>query len=133
MSKHDEFFDEELLSLGLDFTDETAPKEMPKMERERKPDVKEDNPSACPSGSQLPLHKGACEAANATCATVPRYAPNLFDRLKGCAKWAVTFGSLSMLIFYWQQTGLMDPAAAVPSMCACTCLAGYGVGKHALW
>lgn len=132
MSKHDEFFDEELVGLGVKFTDETAPKEMPKMERPGSDAKKADSSVGCgnsPSRAPSPTER----AADAKYAHVPKYAPNLFDRLKGCAKWAVTFGSLSMLIFYWQQTGLMDPAAAVPSMCACTCLAGFGVGKHALW
>jgi hypothetical protein len=48
----------------------------------------------------------------------------------GAAKWALTFGGLFGLILYWQLTGLMDPAAAGPSMCVCTALAGYGIGKH---
>lgn len=58
-------------------------------------------------------------------------APNGLDRLKDAAKWAMTFGALSAVIFYWQQTGLMDPAAAVPSLYACALLAGWGVGKNA--
>jgi hypothetical protein len=58
-------------------------------------------------------------------------APDWQDRLKNAAKWSLTFGALSLLIFYWQQTGLMDPAAAVPSLYACALLAGWGVGKNA--
>jgi hypothetical protein len=61
----------------------------------------------------------------------PRPAPNYLDRLKACAKWAVTFGALCCLFFYWQQTGLMAPAAAVPSMLTCMLLAGWGVGRNA--
>lgn len=118
----DEMIDEELQAIGVRFTDETAPKQMPTMERR------------CPEGpgAQKKPEPKRCEAIDAKYVPIPKYAPNLFDRLKGCAKWAVTFGGLSMLFFYWQQTGLMDPAAAVPSMCACTCLAGYGVGKNVL-
>ena len=33
MSKHDEFIDEELQAIGVRFTDETAPKEIPELER----------------------------------------------------------------------------------------------------
>lgn len=58
-------------------------------------------------------------------------APNGLDNLKACAMWAVGFGSLCLLFFYWQQTGQMEPSAAVPSMCVCTALAGWGVGKNA--
>jgi hypothetical protein len=57
--------------------------------------------------------------------------PNWLDRLKACAKWALTFGALCCVFFYLQQTGLMDPTAALPSMLTCTLLAGWGVGKHA--
>ena len=59
-------------------------------------------------------------------------APNWLDNLKACAKWAVGFGSLCLLFFYWQQTGQMAASAAVPSMCVCTALAGFGVGKNAM-
>lgn len=56
--------------------------------------------------------------------------PNWMDNLKACVKHVAVFGGLSILFFYWQQTGQMDASAAVPSMCACTALAGLGVGRH---
>ena len=56
--------------------------------------------------------------------------PNWLDNLKACVKHVAIFGGLSILFFYWQQTGQMDASAAVPSMCACTALAGLGVGRH---
>lgn len=52
------------------------------------------------------------------------------DGLKSCAKWALTFGGLNMLIFYWQQAGLMAESIAVPCMWVCCALAGYGVGLN---
>lgn len=55
--------------------------------------------------------------------------PTFFDNLKASAKSALTFGGLNILIFYWEQIGLMDASVAVPSMCVCAALAGYGVGK----
>jgi len=61
----------------------------------------------------------------------PKPAPDYMDRLRASAKWALTAGGLCGLFFYWQQTGLMDPAAALPSMLACTLLGGWGVGKNA--
>lgn len=56
--------------------------------------------------------------------------PDFYDRLKACAKSALLFGGLSLLFFYWQQTGQMEASAAMPSICACTCLAGLGVGRN---
>lgn len=53
------------------------------------------------------------------------------DNLKGCAKWALLFGGLSFLIFYWKEAGLMAESISVPCMCVCTALAGWGVGKNA--
>lgn len=55
--------------------------------------------------------------------------PNFVDKLKVCAKSAMLFGGLSCLLFYWEQAGLMAESIAVPCMCLCTALAGWGVGK----
>lgn len=58
-------------------------------------------------------------------------APNAMEKLKGCAKWLGLFGSLSCLVFYWEQAGLMASSIAVPTMCVCTALGGWGLGKIA--
>lgn len=50
-------------------------------------------------------------------------------KLKGCAKSTLLYGGLFVLFFYWQQTGEMAATAALPSMCACCGLAGFGIGK----
>lgn len=55
--------------------------------------------------------------------------PNWLDKLKLAAKSSLLTSALCLLIFYWQQTGLMDPAAALPSMLTCMLLAGVGIGK----
>lgn len=60
----------------------------------------------------------------------PKPDPNWLDKLRGCVKWAGLFGGLSLLVFYWQQAGLMASSIAVPTMCVCTALAGWGVGKN---
>jgi hypothetical protein len=52
------------------------------------------------------------------------------DSIKDCAKWVIGFGGLSFLLFYWELAGLMDESIAVPCMCICTALAGWGVGKN---
>lgn len=53
------------------------------------------------------------------------------DKLKACAIWALGFGSLSCLVFFWEQAGLMASSIAVPTMCVLTALGGWGVGKNA--
>ena len=58
-------------------------------------------------------------------------APDFMDKLKATVLWVAGFGALCMLFFYWQQTGQMASSAAVPSMCVCTALAGFGIGKNA--
>ncbi len=58
-------------------------------------------------------------------------SPNWLDKLKGSAVWALGFGSLSFLVFSWQQAELMDSSIAIPTMCIFTALAGFGVGKNA--
>lgn len=55
---------------------------------------------------------------------------NWMDNLKSCAKPMFLFGGLSFLIFYWELAGLMDESIAVPCMCLCTALAGWGAGKN---
>ena len=53
------------------------------------------------------------------------------DKLICCAKWAVLFGGLNGLLFYWQQAGLLASEAAVPSMVVCALLAGLSIGWNA--
>ena len=73
--------------------------------------------------AQKPISK----AVDASWAPVKE--PNWMDNLKSCVKSVVLFGGLSFLIFYWQQAGLMASSIAVPSMCICTALAGFGAGR----
>lgn len=58
-----------------------------------------------------------------------RPEPNFMEKLQGCAKYALLFGGLTFLIFYWNEAGLMASSIAVPSMCVCAALGGLGVGK----
>lgn len=59
----------------------------------------------------------------------PMKETSYLDTLKGCVKWLFLFGGLSCLIFYWNEAGLMASSIAIPSMCLCTAMAGFGVGK----
>ncbi len=56
--------------------------------------------------------------------------PNWMDKLKACATHVLLFGGLSFLVFYWNEAGLMASSVAIPTMCVCTALAGWGVGKN---
>lgn len=55
--------------------------------------------------------------------------PTHLERLKECAKSALCFGTLSLLFFYWQQTGQMAMSASMPCICFCLALAGFRVGR----
>lgn len=61
----------------------------------------------------------------------PKMKPDFYTRLWASAKQALLFGGLSLLVFYWEQAGLMASSIAVPSMCVCTLLVGWGIGKNA--
>ena len=61
----------------------------------------------------------------------PSKQRNWMDNLRECGKLVAVFGGLSILLWYWQVSGLMDASVAVPSMCACTALAGWNLGKCA--
>lgn len=56
--------------------------------------------------------------------------PNWMDNLKACAKSALLFGGLSLLFFYWQQTGQMALTASMTCICACMILIGCSIGKY---
>ena len=60
---------------------------------------------------------------------VPAYAPNWFDRLKGCARYAMVCGGLVALFGYWHISGQMDGSAAIPCMVACGCFGGFKIGN----
>ena len=107
----DEFFDEDLLSIGVNFTDETAPNTT-----ERK---------SC--GGANPKQK--VPVPDAEYEPVPDHAPAFYDRLNQCTKWALLFGGLVSLIGYWEFTGQMVASAAVPSMVVCAAVGGFMIGN----
>ena len=114
---------------GDRFHDETAgtpdtAKEMPTA----------DNTTRTEKAAQKPMNKTAgVNKRNEEAKWQPvKSDPNWMDNLKACVKWVGLFAGLCILFFYWQQTGQMEPSAAVPSMCVCTALAGFGCGKNAM-
>lgn len=60
---------------------------------------------------------------------VPTFAPNWFDKLKGCGKYAMVCGLLVALFGYWHISGQMDASAAVPCMVACGTIGGFKIGN----
>lgn len=52
------------------------------------------------------------------------------EKLRRCAKSTTIFGGMSMLFFYWHQTGQMAQSAAYPAIVVCALLAGWGIGKN---
>lgn len=119
MNKHDEFF-EELVGLGVKFTDETVPKQMPVMEHREGP------------GSQKKPEPKRCEAVDAKYAPVPGCAPDFRARLKNCVVGVGACALISGVLFWWQQAGLLDPRAAWPSFVVLALLAGLVIGRYAL-
>ena len=58
------------------------------------------------------------------------HEPTQMEKLKACAKDALLFGGLSLMFFWFQQTGQMAMTASMPCICACCALMGLGVGRH---
>lgn len=110
--------------MGSKFIDATIP--MAEMPKEKKTSA---NTTPAKKAAQKPVQKPTEE--NSTDAEWHPVKPHSWmDGLKSCAKWALTFGGLNMLIFYWQQAGLMAESIAVPCMWVCCALAGFGVGLN---
>ena len=57
------------------------------------------------------------------------HAPTQLEKLKAAAKSALLYAALSLLLFYFQQSGQMAMSASMPCILTCVALAGYGVGK----
>ena len=111
---------------GERFHDETTEKpKAAKITHKAEPTAKAENPAKAVKAPAIESK----DAPDAQWFPV-KSEPDFYDRLKACAKSALLFGGLSLLFFYWQQTGQMEASAAMPSICACTCLAGLGVGRN---
>ena len=86
---------------------------------------------------KLPTHKETVSgsknhspAVDGEWTPFPAEAPGWYDRVIGCVKWAAICGGISTLLLLFWINELMAAQAAVPCVCACMTLAGYGVGKH---
>jgi hypothetical protein len=79
---------------------------------------------------EKPAQKAAHKPVDAQWEPV-KPAPYQMDKLKACAKSALLYGGLSLMFFYFQQSGQMAMTASMPCICACCVMAGWGVGKNA--
>ena len=119
----DEFIDEELVGIGVKFTDETAPRQIPVMEHRDG------------SGSQKKPEQKRCEAVDAKYVPVPKGGtgdPSPTERLNKCVRGVGPLAVISGVLFWWQQAGLLDPKAAWPSFVVIALLSGLEIGRSAL-
>lgn len=58
------------------------------------------------------------------------HEPTQMEKIKACAKDALLFGGLSLMFFWFQQSGQMAMGASMFCICACCILLGFGVGKN---
>lgn len=84
-------------------------------------------PKAVPKCPEANVAQKPSKVADADCH--PTKERNWMDDLTDCAKSTAIFGGLSMLVWYWEISGLMDMSVALPSMLVCALLAGLGIGK----
>lgn len=50
-------------------------------------------------------------------------------KLKACVKSASIYSGISLLLFWWQQTGMLASKAAIPSFIVLALLAGLQIGR----
>ena len=112
--KNEPLFDEDLQSILGSRYSEHRPAQVKKEEPAKAPEKKHVDPLAPAKWAP------------------PKPDPNWLDRLKTSVKWTALYGGLCGLVFYWQQTELMDPAAAMPTMLACALLTGVSIGRAAI-
>lgn len=90
-----------------------------------------EKPKTRKASTDIPKTEKPKEATVAAQRELMKPDANWLDKIKACATWALGFGGLSMLLFYWEQAGLMAESIADPCMCVCTFLVGWGVAKNA--
>ena len=140
---NDDLLDEELMNMpGLRISEDPVqkPAAKPAQKQNVKPTTHECKPDAQPKPKYVkgtePMKISPKDKPKAIEAEYEQITPsNNFrfgdglERVKECAKSTVFFGGMSLLFFYWQQTGQMVHSAAFPSIVICTLLAGISIGK----
>jgi hypothetical protein len=109
----DEFMDEDLIGM-VNFTDETAPQQMPVMEQKERP-VVENACDAVPVADYVPL---------------PKMQRGTMERLKHGAAWICVCGGIAMLMWWFWVNDLMAMEAAYPCILACGVIGAFGAGMN---
>ena len=118
----DDLFDDELCGM-VKFTDATVKLTQP-VEAEKKTSNKEH------VKEKKPAQKPTSKPMDAEYEPVKTWYD---EKTVNLVKWVVLFVGLEYLVFYWMQTGQMQPTAAIPSMIVCALRAGISVGKNWKW
>ena len=121
-TKKDELFDDELCGM-VKFTDATVKPTQP-VKAEKKTSNKE------PVKEKKTEQKPTSKPMDAEYEPVKTWYD---EKSVIMVNWVVLFMGMEYLFFYWQQTGQMQPTAAIPSMIVCALLAGVSVGKNWKW
>lgn len=56
--------------------------------------------------------------------------PNFMDKLKATAKEVGIYGVLSLILFWWQQTGRLEETTAWYSLLVCVGMVFFSIGKN---
>ena len=107
----DELMDEELTGM-VNYTDETVPTEMPRMESK-------------PAPKEEPKHADVRDAEYVPLFTRKR---TYMDRIAGCVKWMFPCGGIAILLWWFQINDLMAMQAAYPCILACSIVGAFGTG-----
>ena len=79
--------------------------------------------------AEKPVQKPNLKPRDAEWEPAP-HEPTQMEKLKACAKDALLFGGLSLMFWYFQQSGQMTMSASMPCIVTCVALAGFGVGRN---
>jgi hypothetical protein len=117
----EEFFDDELVGM-VDYSDDTAPQQMPVME------VKSKCKTNAEVNTEVKTEKRVKRIAE-DCSDCPfTKKRSLFDRLWDMTKWLGICGGICMLMWWFEMNGLMATEAARPFTFACGGVGFFGAG-----
>ena len=117
----EEFFDDELVGM-VDYSDDTAPQQMPVME------VKSKSNTNAEVKAEVNTEKRVKRIAE-DCSDCPfTKKRSLFDRLWDMTKWMGICGGICMLMWWFEMNGLMATEAARPFTFVCGGIGFFGAG-----
>lgn len=108
----EEFFDDELVGM-VNYSDDTAPQQMPVMEQKH---VTERNVVVVTEDD--------------TCTAMPKMQRGTMERLKHGTAWIGVCGGIAMLMWWFWVNDLMAMEAAYPCILACGVIGAFGAGMN---